>query len=59
MNKQLFVQVGITEKDYKNYCRLNKIPHYKKEVKRQFFADIRDGKLVKNSITGKIEKKEK
>lgn len=57
VNKQAFVVAGVTETDYKNWCRENHKAQYKSEVKAEFFARIQDGRLVKDSRTGKLIKK--
>lgn len=56
MNRQLLQQVGITEAEYKRWCKENGKPSYKPEVKEDFFARIQDGRLVRDS-SGKLVKK--
>lgn len=56
MNKQLFQEVGITEADYKKWCKDNKKPSYKSETKEEFFARIQDGRLVKDKSGNLIRK---
>lgn len=56
MNRQLNRYVGVTETDYKNWCKENGKPSYKPETKADFFARIQDGRLVKDA-NGKLVKK--
>lgn len=48
MNKQISKQVGITEEDYKLWCKKNGKIHYKKETKSEFFKLIQDKEIVKD-----------
>ena len=57
MNKQAFILAGVTEAEYKRWCRDNKKPAYKPETKADFFARIRDGRLCRDVRTGKLVKK--
>lgn len=57
INKQAFQLAGVTEQDYKRWCEENHKAQYKNEVKADFFARIQDGRLVKDSKTGKLVKK--
>lgn len=57
MNKQCFVAAGVTEKDYLNWCRENRKSAYKQSSKQEFFERIQDGRLVKDSMTGMLVKK--
>ena len=59
MNRQLFETAGVTEEEFLNWCKQNKKPSYKKEVKEEFFQKIHDGKLVKNSQNQLISKERK
>lgn len=58
MNKNAFIVAGVTEYDFKNWCKENKKPAYKTSTKQDFFARIRDGRLVKDA-SGKLVKKYK
>ena len=48
MNKQILQKLNITEKDYLTWCKNNKKPSYKREIKEEFFKKILDGKIIKN-----------
>lgn len=56
MNKQIYKIVGVTENDYKSWCKENGKQAYKIESKTEFFARLADGRLVKD-ITGKLIRK--
>lgn len=58
MNKNAFLITGITKEDFIRWCKENKKPSYKKEVRSEFFSKIQEGKLVKDS-KGRLIKKEK
>lgn len=49
MNKQVFEQVGITEEEYKQWCKENKKPYYKSSTKTEFFKKIQEGKILKDN----------
>ncbi len=36
MNKQLFKFYGVTEEDYKKWCKENNLPHYKNETLQKY-----------------------
>lgn len=57
MSNRIFALAGVTEEQYRDWCKDNKKASYKKEVKREFFAKIQNGKIVKDS-SGKLVKKE-
>lgn len=52
MNKQIFNELGVTDEDFLLWCKENKKPRYKREVKQEFFKLIQDKKL-------KIQKEDK
>ena len=56
MSKQIRRWVGVTEAEYKAWCKENKKPSYKPETKADFFARIQDGRLVRDA-NGKLIKK--
>lgn len=56
MNKQILQKLNITEKDYLSWCKKNKRPSYKREIKEEFFKKILDGKIIKNK-NGELEEK--
>lgn len=55
MNRQVFEVLGITFEEYKDYCKENKIEHYRNSNKREFLRQLLDGELIKNK-EGKIVK---
>lgn len=57
LNKQAFILAGVTENEYKRWCKENKKPAYKQSSKEEFFARIRDGRLVRDVRTNKLIKK--
>lgn len=57
LNKQAFELAGVTEAEYKRWCKENKKAAYKPSSKEEFFARIRDGRLVRDSHSGKLVKK--
>lgn len=57
INKQAFAIAGVTEAEYKRWCYDNKKAAYKQSTKEEFFARIRDGRLVRDTHTGKLVKK--
>lgn len=56
MNKQLYTQTGVTEKEYKAWCKEHNKPSYKPEVRQEFFARVIDNRIVKDK-SGKLVKK--
>lgn len=54
MNKQILSQVGVTETDYRKWCKENNKIAYKSETKAEFFQRIQEGRLVKDNATGKL-----
>lgn len=56
-NKQAFKLAGVTEAEFKRWCKENHKPAYKQSTKEDFFARIQDGRLVKEEKTGKLIKK--
>lgn len=48
LNQQSCELLGVTDDDYKNWCRANKKARYKTSNKAEFLAKVRDGKLVRN-----------
>ena len=59
INKQLMTMYKISEYDYKEWCKENKKPVYKESTKREFFARLEDGRIQRDSLTGKLIKKRK
>lgn len=57
MNKQIYSVVGVTENDYKAWCKENNRQAYKAENKRDFFARLADGRLVRDPKTHKLVRK--
>lgn len=58
MNRQCFEITGVTEKDYLDWCKEKKKSPYRTSSKREFFARINDGRLVKDK-DGKLIRKYK
>lgn len=56
MNKQIYKIMGVTEADYKAWCKDTNRQAYKPENRREFFARLNDGRLVKDEH-GKLVKK--
>ena len=54
INKQSFKLAGVTEQEFKNWCKENKLQAYKPESKKLFFARIQSGQLVRDSVTNKL-----
>ena len=59
LNQQAFNLAGVTEEDYKKWCKENKKAAYLKSSKAEFFARIHDGRLVKDSSGNLIKKRRK
>lgn len=57
MNKQIYAVAGVTESDYKAWCKETNRQAYKKENKREFFARLADGRLVRDPYTQKLVRK--
>lgn len=49
MNKTAFRVAGVTEKDFKDWCQETGRAAYRPETKAEFFARIKDGRLVKDA----------
>lgn len=54
MNRQILQKLNITEDDYLTWCKNNKKPGYKREIKEEFFKKILDGKIIRNE-NGELE----
>lgn len=48
MNKQILDKVGISHKDYIQYCKKYKKPSYLRSTKAEFFKNIQAGKIVRD-----------
>lgn len=57
MNRQIFRLLGITEEEYQLWCKEHDLPPYKQSTKQSFFEDIQNGRIVKDSKTGKLIKR--
>lgn len=57
MNKQIEHLVNVTNEDYLKWCKENNKAHYMPKTRADFFAKVQDGRLVKDSKTGKIVKR--
>ena len=58
MNKNALKVAGVTESDFRKWCKENNKSSYKTSVKADFLARILDGRLVKDS-SGKLIRKYK
>lgn len=56
MNQNAFKLAGVTEADYKAWCKENRRPAYKASSRTEFFARIQEGRLVKDA-DGRLVKK--
>lgn len=56
-NKIAFELCGVTERDYQHWCRINKKSSTNFASKREFFARIHDGRLLRDASTGVLVKK--
>lgn len=52
-NKQ-FELTGVTESEFKVWCKENKMDPLKESTKKEFFKLVLDGKIVRDSSTNKI-----
>lgn len=48
MNKQIYKIAGVTENDFKTWCKDTGRKAYKPESKTEFFARLADGRLVRD-----------
>lgn len=56
MNNKIYKLLGVTENDFKNWCKENKCKGYKLASKREFFANVIDKKLVRDPETKRLVK---
>lgn len=54
MNKQIYKIAGVTENDFKTWCKDTGRKAYKPESKTEFFARLADGHLVRDEKTHKL-----
>lgn len=57
MNNQIKKILGVTENDYRMWCKDTNRQLCKLSNKREFFARVIDGRLTKDPVTGKMIKK--
>ena len=57
MKDQAFCITETTKQEYLDWCKKNNKPSYKLESKKEFFARIKEGKLVRDSATGLLVKR--
>lgn len=57
LNQSVLKLVGITQSQYRKWCKENGKPSYKTEVKREFLEKIQKGKLVIDSNGNIITKR--
>lgn len=58
INRYAFELSGVTEQEYRAWCKDNNLAAYKTSTKREFFKRIQDGRLRRNAL-GQIERKYK
>ena len=58
INEKALKLAGVTETEFKKWCKENKKKAYLASTKAEFFAKIADGRLVRDS-EGKLVKKYK
>lgn len=56
MNQKALELANVDEGEFRKWCRENGKAYYKPETKKEFFARIQDGRLVRNE-EGKLVKK--
>lgn len=56
MNNQIKKILGVSESDYRAWCKETKRNIGVLDNKREFFARVLDGRLVKDTQTGKLIK---
>ena len=54
MKDQAFCITNTTKADYLEWCEKNSKPAYKAESKKEFFSKIKEGKLIRDSASGKL-----
>lgn len=59
MNKQIKTLTGVTEEDFIKWCKENNKPVHSTYTRQYFFERIVDGRLVKDSRTGKIVRRKR
>ena len=52
INKQALEAVGVTLKEYEEWCRNYKKPQTSANTKEEFFKKIKRGEIVRNSTLG-------
>ncbi len=57
MSNQRINLIGVSDSDYRKWCKENNKPIHKKETKEEFFAKILNGKIAKSKRTGELVKK--
>lgn len=56
MNNKIYKLLGVTENDFKIWCKENKREAYKLANKREFFAKVIDKQLVRDPETKRLVK---
>lgn len=57
LNKQTLQLYGISEDDYLSWCEKTRKAAYKQSTKKEFFERLSDGRLVKDTNSGKLVNK--
>ena len=54
VSKATLELVGITREEYIEWCKENNFPSYKKSTLSEFFARIREGRIIRDQRTRKL-----
>lgn len=57
LNRQLKNLTGVTQSDFRSWCKSNKKPMNQLSSKQEFFKLIQSGKLIRDELTGKLVRK--
>lgn len=57
LNRQLKNLTGVTQTDFRDWCKSNKKSMNKLESKQEFFKLVQSGKLIRDELTGKLVRK--
>ena len=59
ITKKIFKVTGITEDDYREWCKTYKKSIHKPENRTEFFQKVLDGRIIRDTTTGKLVNKRK